>query len=423
MQPTGIPRRDLLRLTLGGSAGAMLASKLGFAWPGPAPDARAKAKHVILLWMGGGPSQLDTWDPKPGTETGGPVKAIDTSVPGVRIAEHLPRMARALDQAALVRTVHSNDPNHQTAVFMLHTGYKKENTVDFPHFGCMIAREIGDAAFDLPHVVRVGSDDGGVGPGYLGPGFSPLVMPDINDPLKDIRIPDRVGKDQFAARASLLEKQNREFAVPRADSRGIQTHQKTYERALRMINSERIAAFDINREPDEARRRYGETPFGRACLMARRLVETGVTFVEVDLGGWDTHVNNHAGHTALLDQVDPGMAALLGDLKERRLLDETLVVWMGEFGRTPRINEQNGRDHFTRAWSVVLAGGGIQPGRVIGRTDATGRDVEEHPVSVQDLFATMYHCLGIDTAKEYKSNLGRPIKILDKGAPVKDLIS
>jgi hypothetical protein len=417
-------RRDLLTMTLGASAGAMLASKYGWGWSAAAaPAPRAKARRVVLLWMSGGPSQLDSWDPKPGAETGGPVRAIPTSVPGLSIAESLPRMARLMDRVGLVRTVHSNDPNHQTAIFMLHTGYKKENTVDYPHLGCLIAREIGDEKLDLPHVVRVGGAEGGIGPGYLGPNLAPLLLTDLNDPLKDIRIPEAVGKERFGRRAELLRAQNEEFARARRAAPAVEAHQTTYERALRLINSKRLEAFDLTKETDASRRRYGETPFGRACLMGRRLLEAGVTFVEVELGGWDTHADNHAQQAALLGQVDPAMSGLIGDLSERGLLDETLVLWMGEFGRTPRINEGKGRDHFTRAWSVVLAGGGIRGGRVVGTTDAAGREAEEDPVSVADLFATIYHCLGIDTSKEYVSNLGRPIKILDKGVPIKGLLS
>lgn len=420
----GFQRRDLLRMTLGASAGAMLSSKLGFGWsPAVSAASGARAKRVILLWMSGGPSQIDTWDPKPGTETGGSFQAIPTAVKGLSISEHLPKMAAMMDRVALVRTVHSNDPNHQTAIFMLHTGHKKENTVDYPHVGCMIAREIGDAAFDLPHVVRIGGAEGGIGPGYLGPNFSPLLLQDMNDPLKEVRVPDGIGVDRSARRTRLLRLQNEEFARPRAASDAIKNHQTTYERALKMIQSKRLEAFDLSKEPDAVRARYGDTPFGRACLMSRRLAETGVTFVEVELGGWDTHTDNFRQHQGLLAQVDPAMSGLIGDLSERDMLDDTMVIWMGEFGRTPRINELKGRDHFTRCWSVVLAGGGIQPGRVVGTTDAGGRDVEEDPVSVADLFATLYRCLGIDTAREHQSNLGRPIKILDKGSPVKALIS
>lgn len=405
-------RRDFLRLTFG--ATALLGSRLGLAMP-----AVRSAKSVILLWLQGAPSQIDTWDPKPGTETGGPFRAIDTAARGVRICEHLPRVAGRMDRISLVRTVHSKDPNHDTARYLLHTAHRREPTVNYPHVGSLVTQELGIRAAGLPGCITIGGDPG-AGAGYLSPDLAPFLVEKIDAPLEDVARPAGVNRWRLEDREKLLDEQSRSFQESRRDPM-VEQHRKSCERAFALMRSEHLKAFDLSDEPDKVRKAYGDTPFGRAVLMGRRLVEAGVRFVEVQLGDWDTHSDNFNRTKALLDVLDPAFAALVDDLTARRMLEDTLVVCMGEFGRTPKINGAQGRDHFTRAWSVALAGGGIRGGRAVGETDDLGMEIRRRPVSVEDLYATFFSCLGIDPAKEGKTDLGRPVRLLDGGKPVDEL--
>jgi hypothetical protein len=412
-------RRDFIKIAFGASASAALSGK--FLLPAQAASKPAKAKNVILLWMQGGPSQLDTFDPKPGAETGGPTKAIDTKTKGLQISEHLPQLARASESYSVIRTLFSKDPNHDTARYLLHTGYRTDPTVDHPHLGSLLAQELGSKAEGLPGCITLGKEPG-AGSGYLAPELSPLLIEKIENPLEDLKLAQGVTSFRLADREKLLWSQNEGFASDHADS-SVDSQRKAYERAFALMRSPNLKAFDISSEKDETRKLYGNSPFGRACLMARRLVESGVRFVEVTLADWDTHADNFNRTKGLMEQLDPGMTGLLTDLGRRNLLDETLVVWMGEFGRTPRINGGNGRDHWTRAFCAALAGGGIAGGRVLGRTNPLGTETQDRPVSVQDLFATIYGQLGVDPAKKYNTPSGRPVKILEGGDPVKELLA
>jgi uncharacterized protein (DUF1501 family) len=415
-----IRRRDFVRMALGTSAAAALSGK--FLLPAPAQQQRpAKAKAVILLWMQGGPSQIDTFDPKPGADTGGPFKAVETKIPGAPVSEHLPRVAAVADRLSIVRTLHSKDPNHDTARYLLHTGYRTDPTVEHPHLGSLIVKELGTKAEGLPGCITVGKDST-VGSGYLPPELAPLLVEKIENPLEDLKLASGVTKFRLDDREKLLEAQNASFAASHADGR-VESQQKAYERAFALMRSPHLKAFDVAGEPEETRKLYGSSPFGRACLMARRLVEAGVRFVEVSLADWDTHNDNFNRSKKLMEQLDPGMAGLLADLDRRKMLSETLVLWMGEFGRTPKVNGGNGRDHWTRNFAAALAGGGIAGGRAVGRTNATGTEPLERPVSVQDLFATIYGQLGIDVQKKFQTPVGRPVRILEGGEPVKELLS
>jgi hypothetical protein len=372
--------------------------------------------------MQGGPSQLETFDPKPGTETGGPHKAVATKTAGAAVSEHLPRIAQLSDKYSIVRTLNSKDPNHDTARYLLHTGYRTDPTVEHPHLGSLIVKELGTKAEGLPGCITIGKDSS-VGSGFLPPELSPLIVEKIENPLEDLKLPAGVTRFRLEDREKLLASQNAGFAASHKEDVRVDSQQKAYERAFALMRSPHLKAFDIAGESEETRQLYGSSPFGRACLMARRLVEAGVRFVEVSLSDWDTHADNFNRSKALLGQLDPGMAGLLSDLDRRGLLSETLVVWMGEFGRTPRINGGNGRDHFTKNFCAVLAGGGIAGGRVVGRTNALGLEPVERPVSVQDLFATIYGRLGVDVNRKYDTPVGRPIRALDGGEPVKELLS
>ncbi|HLF93497.1 MAG TPA: DUF1501 domain-containing protein [Planctomycetota bacterium] len=408
-------RRDFIKIAFG----AGLAAAGG---PLFAETKWAKAKAVILLWMQGGPSQLDTFDPKPGAETGGPFKAIETRTKRSMISEHLPRVAAASDKLSILRTLFSKDPNHDTARYLLHTGYRTDPTIDHPHLGSLIAKELGMTAEGLPGCITVGKDSNSAGSGYLSPEMAPLLVEKIENPLEDLKLPAGVNKFRLGDRERLLLAQNRAFAEIHADPR-VESQQKAYDRALALMRSPHLKAFDISGEPDETKKLYGSGAFGKACLMSRRLVEAGVRFVEVTLADWDTHADNFNRSKALMGELDPGMSGLLTDLDRRKMLSETMVVWMGEFGRTPRVNGGNGRDHWTKAFCAAVAGGGLAGGRAIGKTNPTGIEAVDRPVSVQDLFATIYGQLGIDTAKKYMTPVGRPIKILDGGDPIKELLS
>jgi len=411
-------RRDFVKLTLGASAGAAISAKFGL--PLLAQDAAAaKAKQCILLWMAGAPSQLDTFDPKPGSDTGGPFKAIPTAADGIEICEHLPRVAKQMRNISLLRTVNSKDPNHDTATYMLHTGYRRAPDLEHPHIGSVVVTELGEKVADLPGCVVLGGDPP-AGAGYLSSEKGPLVLDKLENPTEDLGEPPFVDRDRLARRNRLREWFEKDFQKDYGDDPRVEARKRAYERANRVLTSDNLKAFEIKSEPDETRRAYGDSDFGRAVLIARRLIQTGVRFVEVQLGDWDTHTDNFTRVKRNLGILDPAYAALMDDLARTKLLESTLVVWMGEFGRTPGINASNGRDHFTRAWSVAMSGGGIQGGRVVGRTDENGMAVKDRPVSVGDLYATMYKCFGIDAEKKYSAGK-RPMKVLDGGEPVKEL--
>jgi hypothetical protein len=374
-----------------------------------ADELRRQGRSMILLWMSGGPSQLETFDPKPGTETGGPTRTIKTSVPGIEIAESWPQTAKAMDHLALIRSMTNKEGNHQRASYQLHTGYVPSGNVDHPSLAANIAQQIAPRDFDLPSVVSVGMTQGA---GYLGVQYDPFVVRDAG------RLPDSVAttvsESRFQRRLGLLNRMENGYAA-RGGATPVAEHRSVYDKAARLALSPRTEAFDISGEPESLVERYGKTGFGRGCLLARRLVEAGVTFVEVRSNGWDTHEDNFARTSRIAGEVDPATAALLTDLHERGMLERTVVLWVGEFGRTPQINPRIGRDHFPRVFSAAVAGGGIRGGQVIGASTADGAAVAERPVSVSDLFASVCHALHVDPAHENVSPLGRPIKIADGG--------
>lgn len=396
-------RREFVRVSLAGGLG-LYASGLELA---ARQATGGKAKACILLWLAGGPSQVDTFDLKPGLT---PFKEIPTAGEA-RISEHFPRLARQMARVSLVRTLHSRDPNHATATYLLHTAYRKAADVEHPHCGSVIADELGERT-DLPGCVVIGGDPK-CGAGYLPGEKAPVVFDKLEAPAEDVKL--AVPRDRFKRRWELLGALDARFGRER-DERVVEERRQAYERAYKVLTSEKVKAFDLSKEDAS---RYGSTAFGRACLIARRLVEAGVRFVEVALGDWDSHADNAAAHKRLMEILDPAYAGLLQDLADRRMLEETMVVCMGEFGRTPRVNGAAGRDHFTKCWSAALSGGGLAGGRVVGETD--GMDVKARPVSVQDLFATFYTAFGVNPAKEKVATGGRPLKLVDGGAPVAEL--
>ena len=409
----------------------------------PALAARAAAdparkRACIVLWMAGGPTQTDTFDPKPGHANAGPFRAIDTATPSVKVGEHLPLVAAKMNDLAVVRSMATREGDHGRASLHLRTGNLPQGAIDFPVLGSLVSKELEQPGGDLPGYVsitpRVGA--AALSAGFLGPNYAPLVVGNGGGEfdtmsggesgglrVENLGLPRNVTTSRASERLSLLEESESDFLASRPGA-ATDSHRSAYQRAVRLMRESAAKAFDLGDEPAALRDRYGRNRFGQGCLLARRLVERGVPFVEVSLGGWDTHDNNFRQVQQLCGTLDPAWATLMADLKDRGLLDTTTVVWMGEFGRTPGINPRQGRDHFPVAWSVVLGGGGVKGGRAVGRTDAAGMTVEERPVSVPDLLATVCLAVGVDPAKQNPSNVNRPIRVVDPSAnPIREVLA
>lgn len=413
-----VTRRGFLSLAASGAAlGGWFDRLAAHAAEQPA------AKSCILLWMSGGPSHLDTFDLKPEApdRIRGEFQPIHTTVPGIQISEHFPRFARVIEHAALLRSMSTVESDHQLATYHVHTGYQKRaGGITFPSLGAIASHELGRRDFPLPNFVCLGA-----GPrhatrsGFLGPEHQPL---DVTDPDHGTDFLEPLtSRADFQRQLALLRGLDAAFQQSyRAEA--AEAHRSALERSVRLMSAEQKRAFDLSLEADEARDRYGRGSFGQGCLMARRLVEAGVRFVEVIMGGgvgWDTHQGNFPRTRALSAEADAGMAELVEDLRQRGRLDSTLVIWMGEFGRTPQITSGGGRNHWSRAWSSVLAGGGIRGGQVIGRTDRDAAEVVERPIGVADFLATVCTILGIDyTRRNRAAGTERPIPIVDTSKPV-----
>jgi hypothetical protein len=436
-----LSRRDLMKLAGAGVGVCSLSGWLERLAADTADNPRRR-RSCILLWMTGGPSQMDTWDLKPGHRNGGPYREIATSVPGIRISEHLPRLAQQMHDMVLVRSMSTGEGDHGRGTFYLHTGYRPLGPIQYPTLGSLVAKELGAEDAPLPNFVSIASsrvfNAAAFGPGFLGPQYAPLLVGDrgnqfvvqrpgqnnLNDALRvqDLAPPPHINRAQEDARIDLLEQMERDFTA-RHPGVSPRSHRTAYDRAVRLMRTAASTAFNLDEESSGLRDRYGRTLFGQGCLLARRLIERDVPFVEVNLGGfngtpnWDTHAQNFETVRRLSQELDAAWATLMTDLRERGLLDSTLIVWMGEFGRTPQITNGNGRDHFPNAWSTVLAGGGIRGGQVVGRTSADGTHVEsDRPTTVPDFLSTVCLALGIDPLRQNMSNVSRPIRIVDVAA-------
>ena len=418
-----LSRRGFLSHTAGGLLGVSLLPSLAptslFA---QTRNTNAKANKVIYLYMSGGMSHMDTFDPKPGTDEQGPVQAIDTNVDGIQVSEYLPSLARQMDKMAVVRSLSSTQGAHEQGQYFMHSSYTPRGTIQHPGLGAWMHRLDGRKNNTLPASVRIGGSSRGSGSGFLESKFAPLVINNPKDGLKNSKRRKEMSEKEFNDRLLLANAFDEEFHR-RYNHKKVRAYTDMYEDAIRLMKSEDLKAFDIGKESKEIRDEYGDNSFGQGCLLARRLIENDVRFVEVSLGGWDTHNNNFDSVSRRAGTLDQAMAALLSDLERRGLLEETLVVLATEFGRTPRINQNDGRDHFPKAFSGVLAGGGIKGGQAYGVTDETSSNVMDERVSVPDFNATIAHALGLPLDEVVYSPSKRPFTVAHKGRPVMDLLA
>lgn len=380
-----------------------------------ADDLRRRGKACIQVFLSGGPSQFETFDPKPDHADGGETKAIATSVPGIHLAENLPHLAGRMDDLCIIRSMTSREGNHARAKFLLHTGYVQNASVKHPSLGSIASSELGNLESDLPSFVRIGTGGNSIGTSLLGVNHNPLVVNNTSLPPANTTL--NTDEERYLRRLSLLDR------LEPDSGETVEDHRALYDKASRMILSSEMDAFDIAMEPESIRQTYGDSEMAGSFLMARRLVESGVPFVEVVSKGWDTHKENFSRTSELCGQIDQPLAALLGDLKSRGMLEETLVIIMGEFGRSPAITGRGGRNHFPRVFSIAMAGGGVRGGQVIGASNENGSQVADRPVTVQDMQRTFCRSLGIDADKENISPIGRPIRIVEGGEVIEEAFS
>jgi hypothetical protein len=433
---TGTSRRDFLRVGGLSALGLSLATYLRLQEQAAAsegnPTASRRNVNCILLWMQGGPSHIDTLDPKPDApvEVRGEFSTIQTAMPGVRVCEHFPLLARQFNKLSLIRGHDPQNGSHGVADHIMMSGHRFNPAVPFPCFGSVVSRERGYQRGMFPFV-QLGRNidrrfNGGVG-GFLGDQFNPFEVHD--DPssaafrVRDLSVPSNADQARLSRRYSILEEMDsyqREIEA----TQSVQARDTFYQRAHSLITSPTAKqAFDLSLETDRTRDTYGRNSLGQGCLLARRLIESGVHFVTVTDGGWDTHTDNFRSlGTRLLPRLDRAYAALLQDLDQRGMLDNTLVVWFGDFGRTPKVNPSAGRDHWATAGVACMGGGGVRRGEVVGATNAQGEVVVDNPVRPQDLAATIYHALGVPLNTWYRTQDGRPIELLPTGRPVRQLI-
>ena len=416
-----LKRRDVLKLS---SAG--LLSGVSVPWFESIARTgikRPRGKACILLWMDGGPSQQHTFDPKPQGE----FKSIPTTVPGIHVTEKFPKLARCMKEMAFLRSMKTEINLHYDAKYNLHTGFRRVTNLEHPSIGSIASSQVGLPDDDMPAFVTIdaGNDKVNGGrfyrsvPAYLGPHHAPLAVQHPERGLENLVSSD----ESLARRLSLLNRSENLFAKQHPSS-AVAAKQAAFDRAVRLMHSPRAKAFDLHNEPDRLKDDYGRHRFGQSCLLARRLVESGVSFVEVFHRGWDDHEGAAKRIAARAPWMDAGMSTLIKDLKNRGMLDDVLIVWMGEFGRTPG----DGNGHFCNAWTTMLAGGGVPGGQVVGKTSEGGKkpgeEVVDRPISAADFMATLCSLLGIDLHLEFMAPGNRPMPVVEKGAePVKEVLA
>ena len=414
--PDGMNRRHFLAHLAGSSAMAASAFSLTHTLAANAATLKRNHKSCILMWMGGGPPTIDIWDMKPGAATAGQFKPISTTGDG-QITELLPKVAKQMHHLSIVRSMSTREADHERGRYYMHTGFVPNPNVEHPSYGSVISHELESQLgnLEIPPFVSIGGPS--TGPGFLGMAYAPFQV-NSNGQVQNARAPvDEARMNDRLQLLGMLEKRfERENRGPAAAE-----HSKVLGNTVSLLTSKQMEAFKVRSEPESMLERYGDTGFGRGCLMARRLVEVGVPFIEVDLGGWDLHQNCFDGLQNKLPEVDQAMSALVQDLSSRGLLEDTVILWMGEFGRTPRINAEAGRDHWARSWSVAIGGGGIAGGKVVGATNEDGTRVTTEPYSSEDLMATVCQAMGISLNKNYTAANGRPMKIAGGGKVITDL--
>jgi hypothetical protein len=429
---TGASRRDFLRI--GGLAALGLTLPVALRARGANATPLAKTPpSCILIWLEGGPSHIDTFDPKPDApaEVRGEFGTVATCLPGVRFSDPLSNLAKVADKFSVIRGHDPRNGTHGVADHLMMSGHKFNPSLAYPCYGAVVAKERGYVNGLMPFV-QLGRNidrrsNGGIA-GILGDQFNAFeVNDDPNSPafrVRDLSVATKADRDRLQRRFAMLNELDKYQKAVETDIPAVQARDVFYEKAHNLITSPAAkAAFDLGREPDKVRESYGRNGVGQSCLLARRLVEAGVQFVTVTTGGWDTHTNNFKSlKDRLLPPMDQGYAALLRDLSDRGMLDNTLVVWMGDFGRTPKINPSAGRDHWSSAGVVCMGGGGIKTGQVVGATSALGEYVTDSPVAPHDVAATIYHALGIPLHTWYKTPDGRPVELCPEGKPVQQLI-
>lgn len=426
MAPINAPSLSRRRFLGASAAVSALAADMTvldvLAQPAFAEELKKQQKHVILLWLAGGASQLETWDPKPGVSTGGPFGKISTNVTGIEISELLPKMAQRMETTAIIRSLNTKNADHGGGMDLMLTGRRSEPSISYPHLGAVIAHELGQRDSKVPDYVEMYTSTEGRRKGhggFLGAKYNPMFLTDSMMPENIHRL-ESISAEDHVERAQLRDFLAQKF-VRHVPGASVGSHNEAYERVRGLMASDYL--FDAEKEPQAARDHYGPTQFGEQCMIARRLIEAGTPFVKVGRAWWDSHGQNFETHTELCADLDHCMSALLDDLEQRGLLERTLVITLGEFGRTPAINGSLGRDHFASAWSCTLSGCGVKGGSVYGATDEKGNAVVDGEMSAGDLWATIFAALGIDHEKEYMLG-SRPIPITDFGShPVKEVLA
>jgi hypothetical protein len=415
-------------------ASAMAGTALTFAdsmWANAA-ELKKNGKGAILMWMGGGPSTMDIWDLKPGAPTGGEFKPISTKVTGVQISQHMPLTAKVMDKLAIIRSMNTREADHGRGRYYMHTGYPPNPNMTHPSYGAVLSHELTPEGLDIPPFISVGGAS--EGPGFLGMAYAPFVV-DSNGNVRNLQM--SVDNNRLMQRMSMLSSLEKGF-IGQNRGQAASDHAKILDKTLSLMTSKQMEAFKTDKEPDSVKQLYGLTgatpqpgmmrrgggAFARGLLMARRLREVGVPFIEVDVGGWDNHANifNTLKDTKL-PEIDQGISALVTDLEAHGLLQDTAVIWMGEFSRTPRINGNTGRDHWARSWSVVVGGAGMKTGQAIGATNEDGTEVATEPYKDEDVLASVCKALGISLTTTFTSQSGRPMKIANGGKVIKELFA
>jgi len=433
-------RRHFMQHMAGASAMMLPAAKFMQGIRAAESKLKKENKSLIIFWMGGGPSHMDLWDLKPGEQTGGEFKPIKTTASGVEISEVLPTVASQFKHLIAVRSLVTNEGSHERGTVLMNTGRQPNPVVQYPAIGSVLSNQITPKELPLPGFIGIGGTAQRIGPGFLGMNSAPFTVQNAGQPPENIKAPSSLGnemesnerlrrrqrlfysvEDSFAENGfpHLKKPEDREAAGSSA-----QAHTAIYKKAFDLTVSPLRSVFEISKESTSVIDAYGGrmNQFGMGCLLARKLAEQGVSCIEIDLGGWDNHQNIfNTIRTGNGPRLDKGMGNLVKDLVERGMWKNTVVMWMGEFGRTPRINQNGGRDHWARCWSVVIGGGALKGGQAYGSTSKDGLDVKDKPCSIGDLFATVYKGLGLDPTTQVRDNLGRPLAIAD-GKPLEGLL-